>query len=245
MRRRRLRRIAVVLLAGLAGTAVCAGDVDTDLTLADRIYVQRMLRSVGRADLHENIAASLSNDGKIDAILAAQDAVLRHGPIHVGIPLDHEREPRDLFEAGHGLCFDRSRAIEKSLAFLGFETRHLAVYSVDEGVGTWEHLFGSHRASHSVTEVRVDDRWIVVDSNARWIGLTAGGRALSVEELRGSPDLASSAWDRRVSDPPSFIFAMRFTYVIGLYSRHGRFYPPFVPVPDVDVAQLWHNFAPS
>jgi hypothetical protein len=32
-----------------------------------------------------------------------------------------------------------------------------------------------------------------------------------------------------------------FVFVYGLYSRHGGFYPPFVPLPDFDWAQLHHN----
>ena len=38
------------------------------------------------------------------------------------------------------------------------------------------------------------------------------------------------------------ILGRPFTYLFGLYSRHGRFYPPYTPVPDLDWGQLGYNF---
>jgi hypothetical protein len=32
-----------------------------------------------------------------------------------------------------------------------------------------------------------------------------------------------------------------FTWIYSLYSRHGRFYPPYDPVPDVNWAELAQN----
>jgi hypothetical protein len=44
-----------------------------------------------------------------------------------------------------------------------------------------------------------------------------------------------------VKDPINPIFRSDFTYVIGLFSRHGRFYPPFTPIPDVNWRQIVYN----
>ena len=34
------------------------------------------------------------------------------------------------------------------------------------------------------------------------------------------------------------LFSKPFVYLPGLYSRHGQFYPPFTPIPDVN----WRDF---
>lgn len=79
-------------------------------------------------------------------------------------------------------------------------------------------------------------------SNARWIGLTPAGDPVSLRGLKDRPGLAAGPWHSAVKDPPNSIFREDFTYVIGLYSRHGRFYPPFNAIPDVSWPQLIANF---
>ena len=78
---------------------------------------------------------------------------------------------------------------------------------------------------------------MAVESTSRWIGLTRDGKTISLEDLQG-PGAARLAWDQRVLDKHHEIFRQEFTYVPGLYSRHGRFYAPFTPVPDVNWPDL-------
>ena len=61
--------------------------------------------------------------------MGIQDAVLAHAPIDAGFSLNQPREPEYLDKARKGLCYDRSRAIEKTLTLMGFEVRHAAIYS--------------------------------------------------------------------------------------------------------------------
>ena len=37
------------------------------------------------------------------------------------------------------------------------------------------------------------------------------------------------------------IYSAPFTWVYGFYSRHGRFYPPYNAVPDVNWGELAQN----
>jgi arylamine N-acetyltransferase len=72
----------------------------------------------------------------------------------------------DLYEAKRGLCYDRSRAIEKVLSHLGFEVRHAAVYSTKK-TGRLAAFLTPKTQSHAVTEVKTEHGWLVIDSNRR------------------------------------------------------------------------------
>jgi len=188
-------------------------------------------------------AAPATYEDEIDLILAVQDAVLRAAPVHDGIPLGKAREPKDLYEARAGLCYDRSRTIEKLLRLAGFETRHVAVYAVTENENALSALLTPRGQSHAVTEVLTRRGWILVDSNRRWAGLSANGEPVSiaqVAERQAPPDRSD-----RIPDPIDPIFTADFTFVYGLYSRHGKFYAPYTPIPDVNWAELLDNVTPA
>jgi hypothetical protein len=50
------------------------------------------------------------------------------------------------------------------------------------------------------------------------------------------------SWSKSVEEKPNELLTNPFIYVIGLYSRHGFFYPPYLPFPDVNVLQLKANW---
>lgn len=230
--------LALIALGLIA--VLITNDVPTALTQSDRETAERMLRESDHGDL---IGKALPADfaDQVSTILAVQDAVLSTAPENKGIPFDRPRELADLYEARKGLCFDRSRAIEKILSHLGFEVRHAAVYSTKDTGNRIVSLVTQGTPSHAVTEVKTDRGWIVVDSNNRWIGLTKDGTPIDLEGLQDM-DVRTQSWDPRVERRAVRIFREPFTYVIGLYSRHGRFYPPYLPVPDIDWSQIPENF---
>ncbi len=178
-------------------------------------------------------------DSQVDTIFAVQDAVLSRAPKNAGLPLGSPRELKDLFEARSGLSYDRSRAIEKILTHLGFDVRHAALYSTKDA-SRLKALLTPRNPSHAVTEVKTERGWLAVDSNRRWIGLTADGGPVDLAALQDNA-AAGFTWDSPTEDPMSPILAGPFTYLIGLYSRHGRFYPLYSPVPNIDWGQLHHN----
>ena len=92
--------------------------------------------------------------------------------------------------------------------------------------------------SHALTEVRTRRGWMIVDSKTRWAGLTADGRPIDLREVR---EKADQRWSEAVRAPLPEIYGAPFTWVYGLYSRHGRFYPPYNPIPDVNWAELAQN----
>lgn len=148
-------------------------------------------------------------------------------------------EPRDVFEAGKGLCYDRSRVLEKIYRAAGFETRHVALYSTAETGSALAALLTPGVSSHAVTEVRTRAGWLVVDSNAAWVSTDAADRPLDMTATQ-----ASAARDARIEwrePPPTSIYIEPFTFVYGLYSRHGQFYAPYNFIPDVHYGELLHN----
>ncbi len=158
-------------------------------------------------------------------------------PRNICIPFDTTREPGDLLVQKKGLCFDRSRAIEKIFVSFGLETRHAAVYSVAQTGSKLVSLLTPGVSSHAVSEMKTAKGWMVIDPNVRWIGLTEDGVAMSLKDLQ-SLDQAAVRWSSRNRAEMNWIFGKEFTYVIGLYSRHGRFFPPYSPVLDYNIRHL-------
>ncbi|MGQ0673480.1 MAG: transglutaminase-like domain-containing protein [Hyphomicrobium sp.] len=227
--------------AALAATVLAIHAVPDAATPEDRVYADRMLEAAGYVGQARDFGDLSQFENQLRAIAAVQDAVIEVAVTDAEIPFDRTREPRDAFELRKGLCYDRSRAIEKGLDALGLETRHVSVYAVD-GRTALGALLTPGNDSHALTEVRTAKGWMAVDPNVRWVGRTADGEVLTVAGLRGL-DLAAVRWEGGQSSPPHAIFSKPFVYILGLYSRHGRFYPPYTPVPDVNWRQLLQNFS--
>jgi Transglutaminase-like superfamily len=179
-----------------------------------------------------------SFEEEVALVRSVQDRVLATAPVDREIPQGQPRELADLARAGHGLCFDRSRAIETILRLQGMRTRHAAIYSTRATGSALRSLATPGVDSHAITEVMTRRGWMIVDSNSRWIGLSRANQPVELAELRDRP---SGPWHRSVAEPLPPIYNAPFTWIYGLYSRHGRFYPPYNPVPDVNWAELVEN----
>jgi len=101
--------------------------VDNTLTHQDKETISIILAE-------HNLSPPKVNSGykaQADFIVAVQKAVLKVAPKHKPIPFGQTREPKDVYESKYGFCYDRSRLIEKILRAANFETRHIALYSVN------------------------------------------------------------------------------------------------------------------
>lgn len=236
-----LKVLALVVAAGLVAGGAAVHNVDKAPTPEDRDYGARIMAAAGYAP-EALLQPPASFEEEIRLVAAVQDAVLGITPETKPLPHGRSREPRDLWELRRGWCFDRSRAIEKILAVAGMEVRHLAVYRMDDHSRLLTLLTPAPGdGSHALSEVRTERGWMLVDSNARWFGLDPEGEVWSAEDLQGH-DPFETAWAQEVPEAVSWRrFAGPFTYVIGLYSRHGGFFPPYTPVPDVNYADLLAN----
>ena len=170
---------------------------------------------------------------QVALIASVQKRVLELSPETRPIPNGHPREIQDLVLAHGGWCYDRSRSIEQMLRVLGFEVRHANLYQTD-GKNGLVALFTPLDPSHAVVDVKTSRGWLMVDSAAQWLPIDSHGEPLSAQELsQGTP--------LRVQEPagPTKSFLSKgFVAVYGLYSRHGRFFPPYGPVPNFDIMQV-------
>ena len=227
--------IGLVIVGALGVGAVSyAMHVPTAVTSADTGALEELL--VG---LHvPATAGERSWPEEVAFIEAIQRRVLDAAPTNKGIPQNEPREPADLIEYGYGLCYDRSRVIEKALTYAGFEVRHLAAYALhDSKLGA---LATPGHPSHALSEVFTSRGWMLVDSNSPYLGVDQNLEPISAWDLLECGDIRLQKDGH--ADPLRRSLGPDFFFVYGLYSRHGRFYPPYVPVPEVNFGQLVDNF---
>jgi hypothetical protein len=225
--------VAATLAAVVSSISLLAYHaVDTSVTAEDEEYIARYLADGQVAPL----PSLRTYEDELTFIRGVQKAVLQVAPEHRGIEDDHPREPRDVYMARAGLCYDRSRVIEKILRHAGFEARHVFILSTD-GIGSGlRALLTPGVASHAVTEVRTERGWLIVGSNTGWLSIDVDGNPRSVKDLAAAP--AGFAWQEK---PRTDIYERPLVAIYGLYSRHGRFFPPYNALPDVNYTELAQN----
>ena len=212
--------------------------VDNKITLDDLRYgekiINRRLSSLMIDDYTDEIAF----------IRHVQQGVLNTAKINKSIPYKTEREPKNLFQLKYGLCYDRSRVIEKILAAAGFKTRHVTVFKNPEQMPPILKIMDPRRhASHAVTEVLTRNGWLTVDSNQPFIAVDVDFHPYSIKKIRQYAVTGKTIrWAdpyREFFDP---VFKKDFIYIYGLYSRHGNFYPPYNGFPDINWNEFYQNF---
>ena len=209
-------------------------EVDNSITEEDKVFITKYL---------ENISPLKSNrryKEELEFITKTQSSVLKVAPYNEGIPFNAEREPKDVYLASKGLCYDRSRVIEKILAFSGFDTRHISIYSTKNTNSPFRSLSTPNISSHAITEVLTQRGWLVVDSNDQWLSIDTQGNPVSIAKIKLSAEGSGEiSWRQKA---PNKIYKEPFVFIYGLYSRHGKFYPPYTFVPDVNYKELIQNF---
>jgi hypothetical protein len=208
--------------------------VENSVTDEDRSYISFYTANLLPA------SPESSYEDELRFIQGVQDAVLSVAPVNKGLDRGAEREPKDLYLARKGLCFDRSRVIEKILREYGFRTRHIFLYSVRER-GALTAFFTPGVLSHAITEVQTERGWLVVDSNDRWVSLDRSGSPRGMLDIQKAVQ-GESVIDWESQPPPIYSDIAPTVFVYGLYSRHGEFYPPYNFIPDVNYGELIENF---
>ena len=233
----------------LGAIAICVGffasQVDQTLTKSDLksfndAFGQLELQRLGGVKYFENF------DEEIEAIRAIQLSVFKIASETRPLPKNQSREPADLIAAGYGNCNDRSRYLEKFYRLVGFETRYASLYSTDKTGSALKSLMiggGDLVRSHALVEVKTRKGWMFVDSVTPFVGLNDTNEPIALEKWQNIQDKKNYKWSKQPANSEIYpLMNNDFTYIYGLYSRHGRFYPPYVPVPDVDWMGVWDNF---
>lgn len=166
---------------------------------------------------------------EIAAIKTIQHRVFEKAPVGAGIPDLQPREPSDLIKRREGLCFDRSRTLDKAFEFIGLPSRHVyLLYRQDRGF--WSALFHYGQASHAVTEVKTSKGWMFVDSNTEWIALTRDGQVVNADDV----------WKRAGEFDAMPVYLKDPWWAIrGMYSRKGQLYPPYIVFPNLNLPDLF------
>ncbi len=216
--------ITFLAIAVLLGVVT---NVPTNISKSDEAVFRSILAL-------ERPSQILSFDEQIALIERVQRQVIRMAPAGDPIPEYQNREPEDLFLKRSGLCYDRSRTFDKLFNWLGFESRHVYILYPEhprtkEVLPYWMAFFVRGTKSHAVTEIKTKKGWMLVDSNSPWISLTKKGEPVN------SDDIPARA--REFSQIPDY-FDRPYMAIRGLYSRHGNFYRPHIPSPELN----WADF---
>ena len=213
--------VPALLLVSLSFIFAFVTNVPTRLTAEDIVALESGLGL-------KSLPHPRTFEDEIRTIKLIQARVFAISPLEAPIPEYEPREPSDLMRHRRGWCYDRSRTLEKAFTYMGFEVRHVfLLYRKD--LSLFRSLIHRGHPSHAVTEVKTSKGWLYVDSNKPWIALTRDGRPLGAggiwkhfDEFDGAPEYVRGPW-----------WAIR-----GLYSRKGAFYPPYLPLPQLN----WEDF---
>ena len=231
----KLISVAFLVVCIAAASILAWHNVSVAITKQDRKAIATILERAGyeQADLQrrDDFQANIRN------IRAVQDAVLRTTPEQGKIPSGQTREPANLLQRRAAQCGDRSRFMHKAFRMLGYDVRFASIYSTDK-VPTALHALltpgGGKVKSHAVVEVKTGKGWIIVDSVRRWIALDRSGEVYSLRQWQNY-EAKDAKTLRDVNKRAIYpVLADDFTYMYGLYARHGYYYPPYNPVPDID-----------
>lgn len=207
-------------------------NVPKKLTLEDRLSLKEIFGSE-----HMN-AEQASFDEQI--LFIDRMVNVLHNQFLVGVPIPYEqsREPDQLILNGGGLCYDFSRTIEKYLMLNGFQVRHVGVY---QKRGSFLNtIMTSGVYSHSLTEVKTKNGWLIVDSNLKFYAQDKAGKIYSYKALKNLATMPD--WKLGLEDGLRPFYSNDIEFVYGLYSRHGGFYKPYNVIPDYNLRELFYNF---
>lgn len=203
-------------------------NVDTSITESD-------ISTIKKLQLKPECENTESFESELSCVKSVQNSIYNHIQVsRNGIKEGKSREPIDLMIIKKGLCYDRSRFIEKVLNYYGFEIRHVSIfYTNDYSLKT---LISHNVKSHAFLEVLTSKGWMLVDSIDPFIGIDNNGRIYDTISLRNQKSREDFVDIFKNKLPSNFL--ENYMVVYGLYSRHGKFYPPYTPIPDINWFQL-------
>lgn len=223
------------MIKSLAAIALIAlflawNNVPKALTQEDRLYLSRYLAlmPIEAQQLSEIPYDSLSYGQQLKLIQGIQRAVLSHNPPGRGIPEGKSRAPRQMYEHQSGLCFDRSYLIEKIAVFLHIPNRHISAFVSPDTRSKASLLLSKRAQSHALSELYTRKGWLLLDPDTLWIALDDQNQPVGAARLK-----ADIRWQTPPPTQSRAYYNSKSLLIKGLYSRHGRFFAPFLPFPDV------------
>jgi hypothetical protein len=207
--------------------------VNNKLVAADYEYIPKYLNNI-------NPVSELSSyQEQLDFISSVQLTSFDLVPNAGTIAKNQKREPKELFYAKVADCSARSRLLEKILRYSGFKTRHVAIYVKENTTSSIKPILTPNNRSHALTEVLTKRGWLVVDSNSPWLSIDSQNNPVSIKKIQQS--INNSVTIEWKINPVDDVYSMSFVILYGVYSRHGRFYPPYNFIPDINYSEFIQN----
>lgn len=217
----KIKIIVVLITISLSYVIYNFSEVDVTLTKNDIEVIKKL-------DLDNNCKNINTLDKQVKCISSMQNKVFALVEVSDnGIGHNKPREPINLVKIKKGLCYDRSRFIEKILTYYKIPYRHVSIYFTDDN-SSFPYL-NINSYSHAFTEVKTSKGWMVVDSIEPFIGKN-NSTVYDAFELK-------KQISKNKNIPLNFKFG-DYSVIYGLYSRHGKFYPPYNSLPDIN----WEQF---
>jgi hypothetical protein len=240
---KRLRSFLLFLLCTTAAGVVLLIAFSTKpvASAEDIRYINAFLKewniSATPAEVHQSF------ESEIAFIRSVQDSIVS-GIQHKGIQQTAFGSVRSYYQDRQGMCYDRVVLLEKILHSFHFDFRHLFVYYPDENKDVAvSDFFRKGTSSHALTEVKTRKGWMVIGSNADWMGIDVKGQPFTIRELK--VNLRKTGTVPLMEQPLHGVNFWeqhpRFRYIYGVYSRHGYFLPPYNAIPDYNFHMLLYN----
>ncbi len=222
--------VSGVLSALIVVSSLAANSVDTSLSDADRDVIEGL-------DINDVCGEMHGFDDQLNCIQRGQAVMDGTYPdtndsFEKGIT---SHELSDFHERGFGPCYDRALLLEKLFAYYGLETRRVAIYEKQRF--PWDYLMPGIR-SHALSEVNTERGWMVVDSVSPVVGVDEEGEVYSIRDIRDGMQNGEVDDETFGVAVPGDFFDGQFAFAYGVYSRHGHFFDPHLPVPEVK----WTDF---
>jgi hypothetical protein len=245
--RRRKQRMLFqggALLAGLLFFGVFASKRPR-VTAHDRQYIARFMQSWGMTATPDQVHASFQSEM---AFLSLLQKNVFEAITHGKISPDKFGNVAEYFTNRTGECYDRTVLLEKIIDVYGFDFRHVYIYyapSRGHGETKVVDFFRKSTLSHALTEVHTAHGWMAIESNTDCVGLDRSGNLLTVKDIEkelkrtGAVDLAQPC----SQGLPFWKKYPNFNYIYGVYSRHGQFLRPHLPLPGYNIRMLAYNFS--
>jgi len=202
-------------------------NVSKEITDNDLKYIELLLEEMDES-YNEKIHDSFYEE--LQYIMAIQEKIQLLKRKSSGIPIDTKREPENFYKQRVGQCYDLSRTLEKIFAFSGFTVRHVFVFERQGAFPLWNFFFKKGVPSHALLEVKTLSGWVTVDPSSLWISVAKNRNNVNISEVKGT-QYRRYNWFR---DRPHSVFDNDVFVIYGFYSRHGRFFPPFNFIPDIN-----------
>ena len=140
---------------------------------------------------------------------------------------------KKILEKNTACCFDRARITEQTLQLYGFKVRHIFLFPTQKR--GYFNLLKPEVMSHATTEVLTSKGWLGVDSNEDFILLDKDEVPYTYKNGLKKGLVNNLASNTDVYDSP-------LIYLIGLYSRNGTFFKPYLPfVPEINFYDFFSN----